>query len=390
MCIGKNRRKVKNTNYKNNKSKSKKMKKELYNSKSNVGVPKLTITNEERNSRIALMRAIFEVQSDSRDCYDMITFITSFIDGLNDNSIIYELDREGNIYVTKGNARTYPCLVSHTDTVHRIIDFDDYVVLNSDTEFFAINLKSRMPTGIGGDDKNGIYCCLDALVREDFIKLAFFVDEEIGCVGSSNCNMDFFNDVSFVLQADRQGYEDVAIDIMYTEMFGQEFYSKVEGLFQIYGRDICEGGMTDVMQLAHNGLDVAMANFSCGYYRPHSDMEYVIIDELILTSILFRDIIKECYVDGERNEFIRKDSHRPRSQYSYYGYGKSQEAIHDAMADEYDMGDSRKLLAHSVDNPISDTNCSICGYPLEWDITMNAHYCNNCMDYDYNANHSNW
>ena len=66
------------------------------------------------------------------------------------------------------------------------------------------------------------------LLREKVIKLAFFVDEEIGCVGSSNANMKFFDDVSFVLQADRQGYEDVAVDIYGIEMFGGEFFDKID------------------------------------------------------------------------------------------------------------------------------------------------------------------
>ena len=154
----------------------------------------------------------------------MFYFLYAYIKNLNDDSIIMTSDKFGNLYVTKGEANTYPCIVSHMDTVHDIISDDRYVVLNSDKEFFAIDLKTRGATGIGGDDKCGIYTCLDNLLREKVIKLAFFVDEEIGCVGSGNADMTFFDDVSFVLQADRQGYEDVAIDIYGIEMFGGEFF----------------------------------------------------------------------------------------------------------------------------------------------------------------------
>jgi len=356
--------------------------------------PNLEISKTERDSAIRLMRSIFEVQSDSYQEQDMKIFLLRFLDKLqreNPNHH-YECntDEKGNVYWTKGIAETYPCIVSHIDTVHNIIPDQDYVVLNSNTEFFAINLKSRGATGIGGDDKCGIYTCLDNFIREDYIKVAFFVEEEVGCGGSQDCDMDFFKDVSFVFQADRKGYEDVAVSIMGTEMFDDEFYIKALGVFDEYKRDVCDGGMTDVMQLAHNGLDVAMANFSCGYYNPHTDREYVVIDELILTSILFRDLIRVAYVDGERNVF-----ERPVDNYNYYGgWGNTYYSTKDKEVDkpsysELDsdddgMSSSTHIHSKSIGGR-EDTSCSYCGQPTMYDATMEMNYCNNCMDYDYNS-----
>jgi len=331
-------------------------------------VPNLEISEEERNSSIELMSAIFNVQSTSGDMKAMRSFIYHFIANLVDDRIHIESDDSGNIYVTKGRADTYPCIVSHIDTVHDIIPDEDYLVLNNGLEFFAIDLALKRPTGIGGDDNNGIYCCLDNLVREDNIKVAFFVDEEIGCVGSSACDMEFFKDVSFVLQADRQGYNDVVNNISGTKMFGSDFLDVISDDLDNYSRLVTSGGMTDVMQLAHNGLEVAMANFSCGYYKPHSDNEYVIIDELILTSLLFRDIIKSAYSDGLVNEYFRE----PYTDY-YFNAGDYK------ISDWYSPSETVK-----TDKPMqTKSDCSYCGGELEYDSTTDAYYCFGCLDYDY-------
>lgn len=327
-------------------------------------VPKLEISKEERNASIELMHSIFNVQSSSGDMDDMKYFIYNFISKLNDDTIYVDTDASGNIYVTKGLANTYPCIVSHIDTVHYIIPDKDYLVLNNGLEFFAIDLADRKPTGIGGDDNNGIYCCLDNLMREDDIKLAFFVDEEIGCVGSSECDMEFFKDVSFVLQADRQGYNDVVNNISSTEMFGADFLDAISDDLDNYSRVVTYGGMTDVMQLAHNGLDVAMANFSCGYYKPHTNEEYVIIDELILTSLLFRDIIRSAYSNGLTNEFSRE----PYEPYVVSDWGTNYKRAYDLISEE-----------HKKSKP----ECSHCGSSLEYDESTDANYCFECLDYDY-------
>lgn len=340
-------------------------------------VPLLEISQHERGISIELMRSIFEVQSFSGDTHDMRLFLLRFVTNLNNPEILMTNDSLGNVYITKGHAETYPCIVSHIDTVHELIPEEDYVVLNSDKEFFAIDLQTKSPTGIGGDDNNGIYTCLDNLIREDYIKIAFFVDEEIGCIGSGSCDMIFFEDVSFVLQADRKGYNDVVHNISGTKMFGIDFFDAIADDLDNYNRELKDGGMTDVMQLAHNGLNVAMANFSCGYYNPHSDREYVVIDELILTSLLFRDIIKSAYSNGLKNEFEREPY---VDYYTSYGYGASGYGGSEFQGNTFDDMDMPPLGVPSV---LSGRECSYCGGKTQYDESTGADYCFDCLDYDY-------
>jgi hypothetical protein len=56
----------------------------------------------------------------------------------------------GNIYVTKGVADAYNCIVSHTDTVHRIIAKKDYKVVQMEDRVFAYDKGKGKATGIGG------------------------------------------------------------------------------------------------------------------------------------------------------------------------------------------------------------------------------------------------
>ena len=53
--------------------------------------------------------------------------------------------------------------------------------------------RHKRMVGIGADDKNGIWICLKCL--EDFkaVKCAFFVQEEVGRIGSSHADMTFFS-----------------------------------------------------------------------------------------------------------------------------------------------------------------------------------------------------
>jgi hypothetical protein len=341
-------------------------------------VPILEIEEQDRNDSIELMRSIFEIQSVSGEMSEMSSFIFDFVNNLKDESVSINSDTYGNIYVTKGDAITYPCIVSHIDTVHDIIQDKDYKVINSETEFFAINTYRRTSTGIGGDDNNGIYCCLDNLLREDVIKLAFFVDEEIGCVGSSQCNMDFFDDVSFVLQADRKGYEDVAVIIMGCDMMDDNLFSVIEGSLKEHGREVCDGGLTDVYQLAQRGLEVSMANFSCGYYQPHSSQEYVIIDELILTSILFRDIIKDAYVNGSKYS-LKRDLSNSYSNDAYYDVYESfgvSKGINNQFIGNEDIPNDLDIHSHGK-------SCSKCNEVMEFDNQALDFFCYGCMDYDY-------
>lgn len=217
---------------------------------------------------------VLTVQTVSGNQWRMFAFIIRQLKRMN---IPYSV-HDGNIYAHKGYADTYPCIVAHMDTVHDIVeDLYPLVCGNKITGFNRITLQQ---TGIGGDDKVGIYIALKCLQTMPVVKAVFFRDEEVGCSGSDNADMAFFQDCRFVLQCDRKGNSDFIVEASGVKLSDEGFQDSLLPVIANYGYSFAHGAMTDVMQLKLNGLPVACANLSCGYYRPHSADEYVNIDDV--------------------------------------------------------------------------------------------------------------
>lgn len=106
--------------------------------------------------------------------------------------IPFRQDRYGNIYAVKGNRESYPCVVAHMDEVHWRKTGSYAAHLVADSMIVGYDHKRKRMTGIGADDKNGIWICLKCLEDCKTVKCAFFVQEEVGCIGSSHADMSFF------------------------------------------------------------------------------------------------------------------------------------------------------------------------------------------------------
>jgi hypothetical protein len=210
--------------------------------------------------------------------------------------------RDGNVYATKGKAKTYPCVVAHMDTVHSIIPNKHFIVYydNKLDALWAKNTDTGEQTGVGGDDKVGIFLALEQLAAFDNIKCVFFRDEEVGCLGSNLAYMKFFKDVSFVLQGDRRGIGDFVNRISGNKLYDDKFSDAIKPILKEHNRKETHGGMTDVSALVNGGIEVCVANASCGYYEPHSKWEFVTVTEAFDTSDMFSSIIRTLHKDGER------------------------------------------------------------------------------------------
>lgn len=220
----------------------------------------------------------------------------------------------GNVYGVKGEADVYPCLVAHTDTVHDIVPKNEYQVLRQDSFLFGWNPVRNTFTGVGGDDKVGIFLALSALAEYDAFKVAFFRDEEIGCVGSGLANMEFFKDCAFVLQGDRRGNDDFVNSIYGSSLYSWEFKKAIEPFLNKYGYKETSGALTDVYELTTKGVGLCVANFSCGYYNPHTAKEFIDVDDVQNILGLVLTIINEL---GDR-QWVHKST-KSYNNYSSYG-----------------------------------------------------------------------
>lgn len=258
---------------------------------------------------IPLLRSILEVQSYSRQTRPMLDRILDIVDTFDDideTSIKVEHD---NIYITKGKAQFYPCMVAHTDTVHKIVPSDQYEVVFEKGAYFAWDPTLQIQRGVGGDDKVGIYIALAALRDYPAMKVAFFRDEEIGCQGAKQADTNFFKDVRFILECDRRGNDDF-VDNIAGSLMSKAFRNKIRPIIQKYGYSFCSGLMTDVDELK-DSVAVSMANMSCGYWNPHSDKEYVDVEDVERCRTMVYDIISSV---GEK-----RWDHAVRPKYSSFG-----------------------------------------------------------------------
>jgi tripeptide aminopeptidase len=260
------------------------------------------------------LKAVLSVQSKSHKDELMLQFINIELTKIHKISPIkVGVDDYGNIYISKGEADIYPCVVAHTDTVHDIRK--GFKVIEVDGVFFAWDNVKHEQAGVGGDDKVGIYIALQALRDLDVVKIAFFRNEEVGCIGSGKAYMDFFNDVSFVLQADRKGNNDFIDHSNGVALFDEDFKSATKGIIESYGYAFTRGLSTDVGQLKKNLIECAVANVSCGYYNAHRDEEYVVIKEVKNCYELFIDLFHNL------GSVRWEHKHVPAPVVNYHSYG---------------------------------------------------------------------
>lgn len=204
------------------------------------------------------------------------------------NELGYTKDKYGNIYVTKGYAELYPTMVCHIDTVHSINHHITAHKTSTDI-IYAIDESNGQQYGTGGDDKVGIAITISMLKTYDNFKAVFFLDEEVGCVGSSQCDTSFFDDSTIVLECDRRGSTDFVNKIGQTKLYSKKFSKLIKPILKRYGRSECTGGITDVGEIARVNR-VMVANMSCGYHNPHSDTETINIKQVNDTYNLCVDI----------------------------------------------------------------------------------------------------
>ncbi len=274
----------------------------------------------------------------------------------------YYTDEMNNIYATKkreGFNGYFPMFVAHTDTVHSLVpeiivkeqtlpkpptfgrNFDDtqYEVLKAYT-------PEGNPTGIGGDDKCGIFICLEMLRTLANVKVGLFVSEETGCHGSRKCDVKFLNDVGYIIQYDAPGNH------LITETCSGVRLFEGNGEFIKRALPVIENTMgttmelqahpyTDVSQLKQKA-DVSCINISCGYYQMHTPNEFVVLDDVERAIRSGLNLVNEF--GYEKQEYVYESPN-----YNYGGFFNLNDDWDDDFGDTiYDEGETIELTAHEV------------------------------------------
>lgn len=252
-----------------------------------------------------LLKELYGISARTHQEKDMIVFVSQ---RLTDLGVTFTVDETGNIYATKGNADTYPCIAAHLDEVHEAREKGYEVLIVKDEFIIGFNSEKREFNGIGADDKNGIWVCLKCLEKFDNLKCVFFVGEEQGCIGSRQADMKFFDDCRFVLQCDRKGNSDFISNIYGNPLCSSQFIK--DASLGEHGYMEERGMQTDVQTLRQRGLEISCANISCGYYYPHTPHEMTNIADLKKCLALVEHIVENC-----REVYTHKEVRPQRRDY---------------------------------------------------------------------------
>jgi tripeptide aminopeptidase len=231
--------------------------------------------------KLGRLKEVLSVPTFSRNEVLMIEYLKKVLD---QKGFDYTVDNLGNIYVTKGVAEWYPCFVAHTDTVHTVNPNLTVVQLNEEgkTILTGIDKVTMKPSGIGGDDKCGVFLCLEMLDKLDNVKVALFVSEEIGCIGSKQADPEFFKNVGYAIQYDSPEGDSMSMTLMGKKLFNteSEFGSKVGNLILEHGINSWERHpYTDIWPLMEK-FGFSCLNLAAGYHRYHTANEYVVVEEV--------------------------------------------------------------------------------------------------------------
>lgn len=206
------------------------------------------------------------------------------------------IDEDGFLYA-KG---TVPVLlVAHMDTVHKV----------KCHEIHKKDGKISSPTGIGGDDRCGIFIIAN-LVQKLHCSVLLCEDEEIGTVGARKfTKTDYIKDlgVNYMIEFDRRGNNDA----VFYNCDNKEFAAFV---LNHTGFNLAYGSFSDISVIAP-ASKICAVNLSSGYYNPHTLSEYVVYDEMMHTAEVAEKLIQaEC-----KEPFVYKA--RSYNYGSYAGFG---------------------------------------------------------------------
>jgi len=243
-------------------------------------------------------KELLSVPSKTYQEEDMVEYICNELDSI--EGVTYYRDDMMNIYATKGDLEEgeyYPMFIAHTDTVHTKIDkivVKEEKLIRPDTfgksfgddkvDCLKAYTEDGSPTGIGGDDKCGIFICLELLKQLDKVKIGLFVSEETGCHGSSKCDENFLQDVGYITQYDAPGnhlISEICSGVRLFERDSEFFIKTLDIITTCFGNEmlIQSHPYTDISQLKKK-IDVSCINISCGYYNMHSNQEFISIDDV--------------------------------------------------------------------------------------------------------------
>ena len=228
---------------------------------------------------LKLLKDLYLINHPSGSENPMISFILNYCYKI--PKLSFELDHYNNLFITKNttNPEHYVCIVAHLDSVHNIITPRNINIKNG--VISSSLTRSNIKCGLNADDCNGILVALQLLEKIPNLKVCFTTEEEVGGVGASETkyNRKFFENVNYLIQADRRGSSDLIYFTNGIITASSEFIADISDLMDKYNYNLVEGVFTDI-GIISDQFNISGINVSCGYYNEHTTDEVCVISEL--------------------------------------------------------------------------------------------------------------
>lgn len=161
-------------------------------------------------------------------------------------------------------------LVAHMDTVFKG---------GADEVFYDRNKNVIWsPTGLGADDRAGIYAIIQIVKSGLRPHIILTTDEEKGALGASTLTRDVpqcpFSELRYLIQLDRRG----ADDCVFYDCYNKDFIDYVES----FGFVENWGSFSDISVIAP-AWGIAAVNLSIGYRDEHSVSEVLFVGQMLNT-----------------------------------------------------------------------------------------------------------
>ena len=214
---------------------------------------------------LSLLRELYLIHSPSFREYQMSDFVQA---RLKEIGVPFEVEKSGLIYGF--NSQDKPLLSAHMDQVQRLPCRE--VLVRAGGSILCSE------TGLGADDKNGIFIVLEMLRLVDKnLNFIFSVQEEVGSPVLeqflSRSGIEDLN-IPYALVFDRKGWGDIIGS--HNHYCVKDLENDIADLG--FGYSPAMGVFSDADMLCNY---VSCVNLSCGYFSAHSAEEFTVVPALV-------------------------------------------------------------------------------------------------------------
>jgi hypothetical protein len=229
--------------------------------------------------RLELLKQLLTVPSPSRREETMVAFLKEHV-RRRGASRCGELvtDEFNNVCIRKGQPGTVPVVAAHLDNVQAA---SPVKIIQQTGRLYGVDENGER-TGVGADDKAGVFVCLELLERFANIAVILFASEEVGGVGAQNAPAEWFKDAGYLIEFDCPGRGLVSYTSGNERLFANdgEFIETAAPVMRAHGLTHWQQHpFSDVMVLRRR-FPISCLNLSCGYYNWHQPDEFIVIEEV--------------------------------------------------------------------------------------------------------------